>query len=214
MGLFILFGGYEYIWFEKLKTQHLYWKAYAENHPIKAVFGYMGGYILIITLMIPGAFLLSLLGGFIFPFPFSSCIVVCSATIGAALLFLATRYAFGSMLRNRGGERLQRIGKEIEERGAHYLLFLRLVPIFPFWLINIAPAFFTVRTWTFIWTTFVGIIPGTLMITYIGRRLGEVLSRDEGITFWGILNLPLILALIALGILSLLPIFFRRNKGR
>jgi len=97
-----------------------------------------------------------------------------------------------------------------QKNAASYFLFFRLVPPFPFWLVNLAPAFLGVSMWTFVWTTFVGIIPGAFVFTQAGAGLGEILKQNQELSLSTLFNFQVKVALIALGFFALLPIFIKK----
>lgn len=99
-----------------------------------------------------------------------------------------------------------------DQNPATYLLFLRLVPLFPFWLVNLAPAFFNVRTSTYIWTTCVGIIPGAFVYTQTGKGLGAIFDSGKSFSFETIFNLELKIALVVIALFLLLPIFIKKVR--
>ena len=164
------------------------------------------------ALSVPGAVFLTLLGGYLFPQPFSTIYVVFSATCGATLIFLAARTALKEILKKKAGPFLQKMEKGFQENAVSYLLFLRFVPLFPFWLVNIAPAFFRVSLITFVWTTLVGIFPGSLVFTLAGGGLEKILENNETFSITTIFNTQIKIALVLLGIIALVPIIWKKFK--
>jgi uncharacterized membrane protein YdjX (TVP38/TMEM64 family) len=210
---FIYFSGlYHYLSFDTLRTYHKSFKTFVDMHPIAVPIIFCLTYIISVALSVPGAVFLTLLGGYLFSQPFSTIYVVLSATCGATLIFLAARTALKEILRKKAGPFLQRMEKGFQENAASYLLFLRFIPLFPFWLVNIAPAFFGVSLITFIWTTLVGIFPGTLVYTLAGGGLQKILENNEQFSINTVFNLQIKIALILLGIIALTPIVLKRFK--
>lgn len=210
------FGLGEYLTFGELKRHREALTSFVESYPLAAPLLYTLTYAVSTALSIPGAIFLTLFGGFLFPQPFATIYVVTGATIGAIIIFLAARTALGETLKEKAGPRLKKMQKGFQEDAANYLLFLRFVPIFPFWLVNLAPAFFGVNLWTFAWTTFVGIIPGAFVFAQAGAGLGAILDSGKELSIDTIFNTEVKIALIALGIFALLPTVikrFRRNKN-
>ena len=195
----------KYLSFEMLKKHREILLAHIEAHPILMPVLYILVYILVVALSLPGGAVLTLLGGFFFGVPWGVIYVVVGATIGATLIFLAARTALGDLLRRRAGPFLKKMEGGFQRNAASYLLFLRFIPLFPFWLVNIAPAFFNVRTTTYLWTTFVGIIPGSYVYTQAGRGLGAIFEKDEGFTVGNIFNTEMRIALVVLALFSLIP---------
>lgn len=207
-------GVTHYLTFESLKKYYMSIQSYAEQHAVLTPFLFILIYIALTALSIPGAVFLSLLGGFIFSQPFSTLYVVFSATIGAALLFLAARFALRDFFKKKAGPTLKKMEKGFKENAVSYLLFLRFVPIFPFWLVNLAPAFFQVSLATFIWTTFVGIIPGSFVFTEAGSGIAEIFEKNESFSVSALFNTKVKIALIGLGIISLIPIVYKKIKKK
>ncbi len=205
-----LSGAYHYLTFESLRAHNQELQAFSIDHPLLLALGFILTYIVMTALSIPGAVFLTLLGGYLFPLPLSTIYVVFSATCGACLLFLSIKTAIGNSLKNKAGPFLKKMEKGFQENAVSYLLFLRFVPLFPFWAVNIAAAVFRVPLKTFIWTTVVGIIPGSFVYTLSGRGLGEILETQGTPTFGEVFNLKIKLALVLLGVLSLVPILIKK----
>lgn len=209
----IYFSGiYHYLSFDSFRLYHKSLKTFVGMHPIAVPITFCLVYIISTALSIPGALFLTLLGGYLFPQPFSTIYVVLSATCGATLIFLAASTALENILKRKAGPFLQKMEKGFQENAISYLLFLRFVPLFPFWLVNIAPAFFGVSLITFIWTTLVGIFPGTLVFTLAGGGLEKILESNESFSISTIVNTQIKIALILLGITALVPIVFKKIK--
>lgn len=203
-------GVHKYITFEMLQEQHAVIKAFVAAHPIITPILFTLAYLIMVSLSLPGGAILSLLGGFLFPVPWSTAYVLVGATIGATVIFLAAKTALGDTLRKKAGPFLKKMEKGFQKNAWSYLLFLRFVPLFPFWLVNIAPAFFNVRLLTYVWTTFVGIIPGAYVFTQTGSGLSAIFEEGGTFSFDTLFNWQLRLALIALGLFALLPIFIKK----
>lgn len=177
------------------------------GHYLLSVLAYIALYLVVVALSIPGATVLTLLGGFLFgPLPAVVYINV-GATIGATLVFLAARYFLGEMIQKRYGDRLARFNAEMEANGSNYLLTLRLVPLFPFWMINLFAGVTRVRPVSFIWTTAAGIIPGSIVYAYAGFAFAD-LGRGGGIPK------SLVLAFLLLAALSLIPVVIKKIRTR
>jgi uncharacterized membrane protein YdjX (TVP38/TMEM64 family) len=214
MAVIYLTGAYRYFSFESLKSYHHELKIFILAHPILVPFLYILAYIILTALSIPGAIFFTLLGGYLFPQPFSTLYVVFSATCGATLVFLAAKTALGDSLKQKAGPFLKKMEKGFQENAASYLLFLRFVPIFPFWIVNLAPAFFAVPLRTFIWTTLVGITPGSIVFTLAGGGLEKILETQQTFSISVIFNTELKIALTLLGILALVPIVIKKFKKK
>ncbi len=142
-----------------------------------AAFGAL--YVAAVGLSLPGAVLMTVAGGFLFGWLAGGVVAVVAATIGASLVFLVARTAVGDALARRAGPRLAAFGDGFRRDALSYLLFLRLAPVFPFWLVNLAPAILGVPFATFVLATFVGIIPGTFAFAVIGSGLDSVIAAKK-----------------------------------
>ncbi|HEU0299438.1 MAG TPA: VTT domain-containing protein [Longimicrobium sp.] len=160
------------------------------------------------ALSFPVATLLTLAAGLLFGRWVGTAVVVVGATVGATLAFLAARYLFADSVRQRMGPRLQKLARGFEKDAFSYILFVRLVPVFPFWLMNLVPAFTPVSARTYFVATAIGIAPGSFVFANLGQSLAEIDSpRDLAST-------ETLVALGLLGLMSLLPIAWRRYRTR
>lgn len=184
-----------------------------ELYPVKAILLYIAIYILVTALSVPGAVWLTIAGGFLFAQPWATLYVVTGATTGAILLFCIAKSGLGDRLLPEKGGRLERMRQGFCKQGASYLLFLRLAPIFPFWLVNIAPAFLGVSLFTYSWTTLLGILPGAFVYAQLGASLDLFIAANGGqvslASFW---SLKMQLAFFGLALLALLPVFLKRYR--
>jgi uncharacterized membrane protein YdjX (TVP38/TMEM64 family) len=196
-----------------LKIFHINLRNFADTHSFLAPFLFMSIYILYAFLSLPGIFVLSLLAGSLFPEPFSTLYVTIAATIGASFLFLTVRTAFGKLFYCKiQKSRINKMEHGFRDNAASYLLFLRLIPLFPFWIVNIAGALFEVPFWIFAWTTFVGMIPSVFVYTQAGRGLTTLLHSPDPLNPASLFNSYLIAALTGLAFLALLPVLFKHFK--
>ena len=184
----------------------------AQYGPMVAV-AYVAIYTLATALSLPGAVIVTLAGGFLFGAMLGTLLTVIGATIGATLLFLVARSAFGNSLRARAGPFLTRMADGFSQNAFNYLLFLRLVPAFPFWAVNLAPALLGMRLKDFVAATFLGIIPATAVFSTFGASLADLFDRGDDIKLQSILSPQLFGAFIALGVLALLPVLVRHRKS-
>lgn len=202
----------EYFSFEMIKKNRQVLLTQIDAHPFLMPCLYILLYIIVIALSLPGGTILTLIGGFLFGIPWATLYVVIGATIGATLIFLAARTALGDILRKKAGPFLKKMEGGFQKNAASYLLFLRFIPLFPFWLVNIAPALFNVSIGTYIWTTFVGILPGSYIYTQAGRGLGAIFESGETFSINTIFNNQMKLALVLLALFSLIPILVKRIR--
>ena len=192
---------------ENLKTQSDALKQFSSDHYFWSVFSFVLVYIVAIGFSVPGATLLTLLSGFLYGTLLAALYVNVGATVGATLAFLFVRYIAGTWVQNKYGQMLEKFNTEFEKNGANYLLNMRFIPIFPFFLINIFAGLTKIRLWTYVWTTAVGILPGSLVFTNLGKQIGT-LDSAKGLLkpqFWG--------AFIILGVFALIPVIYKKVKA-
>ena len=166
------------------------------------------------ALSLPTGLLLSTLGGFLFGTLWGGLLILVGATLGATIVFLAARTVLGDVLRARAGPFLQRLEAGFREDALSYMLVLRLVPLFPFWLVNLAPAFLGVRLSTFVIGTFVGIIPGAFVYASVGTGLGAILESGGTPDGAAILQPRVLVPIAGLAILALVPVIAKRFRHR
>jgi len=173
-------------------------------------------YVLAVAFSFPAASILTVFGGFLFGWFAGAVTVVVAATAGATLLFMAARSAFGDMLRARVGGKAARLADGFEKNAFGYLLALRLAPIFPFFVVNIAPALFNVPLRTYVTATILGILPGTFAYAYLGEGLESVLdaARASGLepSLKDLLTPEITIAFAALALVALVPTIVRRLR--
>ena len=205
---FFAFGGQNYLTLETIKANRDALLSFADRHFVAALviafFIYAGA----TALSLPGGLVLSLAVGFIFGRWVGTVLVVLAATVGATLVFLAARYLFADAARKRLGKLGERINAGFTENAFSYLLFLRLVPAFPFFLVNLAPAFTAIPVRTYVLATLIGIIPGTFVYVNLGQTLGRIESLQ------GLVSRETLLAFGLLGLFALLPVAWKKLKAR
>ena len=157
---------------------------------------------------------MTIAGGFLFGTLFGTLLVVLSATAGAVAIFLVAKTSLGEVLRAKAGPWLQQFEAGFRKNAFSYLLVLRLVPLFPFFVVNLVPAFLGVNLRTFAITTLIGIVPGTFVFTSVGAGLGSVFDMGEEFSAAGILTPEVIIALVGLALLSLLPLVYKAISTR
>jgi len=139
---------------------------------------------------------------------------VVAATIGATILFIAAKTALGDLLRAKAGPFLQKMEAGFREDALSYLLVLRLIPLFPFFIVNLVPAFLGVSLRVFVIATFGGIIPGSFVYATVGAGLGSIFDAGGEFSASGILTPEIITALVGLAVLALLPVAYKRYKAK
>ncbi|MCK4861362.1 MAG: TVP38/TMEM64 family protein, partial [Rhodobacteraceae bacterium] len=205
----------DYLSFESLRDNREALLAWRDANFIVASIGFVGVYIAIVAFSLPGAAIISLTGGFLFGLFPGALYNISAATIGAVLIFTAARMGLGDYLSRKmdsAGGVVGKIKTGLDENEVSFLLLMRLVPAFPFFVANLVPALVGTKLRTFAWTTFVGIIPGGVVYTWVGSGLGEVFARGETPDL-GIIFDPIILGpILALCALSALPIVLKVMK--
>jgi len=176
-----------------------------------APFAYILVYVLVVAFSIPGATLMTLIGGFLFGAFAGALYASTGATIGAALLFLAARSALGGWLRRRAGGRMAVLRQGFERHAFSYLLVLRLIPLFPFFLVNLVPAFSRMRLGAYLAATWLGILPAALVYALAGSGMGEILAQGSALSLSGIMTPRVLAAMVGLAVLALLPTLYRRR---
>lgn len=186
---------------------------FVAHHAVASVAAYIALYAGAVALSLPGGAILTLAGGALFGVLAGTAATVVGATLGALALFLAARYAFADLFRARADNVLARIGPGLERDGFSYLLALRLIPAFPFWLVNLAPALVGMRVAPFALATLIGIVPGTAVYASLGAGLDRILARGRQPDLGLIFSPSILLPLAGLAILSLMPILWRHYKA-
>jgi uncharacterized membrane protein YdjX (TVP38/TMEM64 family) len=179
-----------------------------------AAVAYIGCYALMAAFSIPGGALATIVGGYLFGLWMGAAASVFGATLGAIAVFLAARTALGDVLRAKAGPALRRMEEGFRRNAFSYLLVLRLVPIFPFWLVNLVPAFCGVSLRTYALATFLGIIPGGIVFASVGSGLGELLDRGEKPDLKIIFQWHILLPILGLALLALLPVILKKLQQR
>jgi uncharacterized membrane protein YdjX (TVP38/TMEM64 family) len=204
---FFALHGERYLSLETVKANRDALLAFANAHYGAALAIAFAVYVIATAFSLPGGLVLSLTAGFLFGRWVGTVLVVIAATIGATILFTAARYLFADAARRRMGALGEKINAGFTENALSYLLFLRLVPLFPFFLVNLAPAFTTISVRTFVIGTLIGIIPGSFVFVNLGQTLGRIDSLS------GLLSAETIAAFVLLGALALVPVAVRKMRS-
>jgi len=182
-------------------------------------------YFVATALIFPAASLITIAGGLVFGSVSATIFTVIGATFGATILFMVVRTSFGSFLNERAGPFLSRLSAGFKENAFSYLLFLRLVPAFPFWLVNVAPAFFKMNVPTYVTATAIGILPGTFAYALLGEGLDSlILAQDMAnpgcaeagsckIDLSAAITPEIIAAIVGLIVISILPIAIKKWRN-
>jgi uncharacterized membrane protein YdjX (TVP38/TMEM64 family) len=205
LGIFFTFRLDRYLSFASLRDHRALLLFWTQSHFVLSSLLFMMCYTLSVAISIPGAVFLTLAGGFLFGVLWGVVLVVISATLGATLLFFAVRTALGEWLAQRASGWVSRMRQGFQHNAFSYLLTLRLIPLFPFWVVNIVPALLDVSAKTFITATLIGIIPGSFVYVLVGNGLSQVFAANQTPNL-GIIFEPQVLGpLLALAALSLIP---------
>lgn len=211
---FFALGLDKYFTFDALRDNRTFLMNFVADWGVVAVLLYIALYAVSTALSLPGGAILTIAGGFLFGAWLSTAYVVIGATTGAVAVFLIARSALGDALRAKAGSALKKMEAGFQENSLSYLLVLRLVPIFPFFIVNIVPAFLGVPLRTYVLGTFLGIIPGAFVFASVGAGLGSIFDTMEEFSPSAALTPEVIIALAGLSILSLLPIGYKKYKAR
>ncbi len=200
--------------------------AFVDQNIVLAILAYVAIYTIAVALSFPGASLLTIAGGFLFGWIIGGFATVFGATVGACALFLVARSSIGEVLTKRAGPFLSKLAEGFRKDAFNYLLFLRLTPLFPFWLVNIAPAIFQMALPSYALATFIGIVPGTFAFAFIGSGLDSVIEAQEAadpgcaaagtcqVDISALVTPQLLAAFFALGLASLIPVAMKKMRAR
>jgi uncharacterized membrane protein YdjX (TVP38/TMEM64 family) len=195
---FYFFDADKFLSLENVQTNIERIKILFEESPFFVISLFSGIYILMTSFSIPGSIVLTLLSGSIFGVLRGALLVTLCGAIGASLAFLMSRYIFRDTVLNHFKEKFEKLNKKLNDDGISYLLTMRLIPVSPFVIINLLMGVTTIRLWTFAWTTFVGMLPGAFIYVYAGRKIAQISSPSE------ILTWPIIIVLSLLGLMPLI----------
>jgi uncharacterized membrane protein YdjX (TVP38/TMEM64 family) len=223
-------GLHKYLSLEVIVDRREVLKAFVADHWATALAIYALVYVAAVALSLPGGLVLTVLGGFLFGWLVGGIVALVAATVGACGLFLIARTSLGAFLSSRAGPALQRLSRGFQQDAVSYLLFLRLVPLFPFWLVNLAPSLVGVPFRVYALTTLVGIVPATAAFALAGASLDSLVAAqreayqaclaaggtDCKMTFSAeaLLSSELAVLFVALAVVALIPAVVRRFGGR
>ncbi len=231
MALVFAMGWHKYLSFKTIGLNYEALQAYISQNLALSLLIYMGIYIVVVALSLPGGLIMTLSGGLLFGWLIGTPATVVAATIGATLIFLVAKSSLGEALAAKAGPWVARLSAGFKENALSYLLFLRLVPVFPFAVVNLVPALLGVPLRTYVIGTFIGIIPGTAAYSIAGAGLGSVVeaqnqvynaciaqkgeaSCEYSIDFSQLVTGEIVAAIIALGFVALIPVAYNWYKKR
>ncbi|GFO81339.1 MAG: TVP38/TMEM64 family protein [Methyloceanibacter sp.] len=230
----VAMGWHRYLTLEQLAQNRESLRALIDGNYALALAAFAALYAISVALSIPGGVVLTVAGGFLFGWLAGGVVSILAATAGATVVYLVARTTLRDVLIAKAGPRLQRFAEGFREDAVNYLLFLRLVPVFPFWLVNLAPGLLGVGFWTYVLTTFVGIVPGTFAFSLAGNGLGSVFDAQQaayesclanaggagqescvyGIDPGALLTTEVLVAIAALGVVSVIPVVAKKFRRR
>jgi uncharacterized membrane protein YdjX (TVP38/TMEM64 family) len=203
--LFYATGLHQRLSWESVRSHLDYWLVQVNENLVLALLVYVLVYTVVTALSLPAASLLTLVGGALFGRWLGTAAVSLSSTFGATLAFLSSRYLFREFVQRRFSEKLQSFDRGIATDGAYYLLVLRLVPLFPFFLVNLGMGLTSIRTWTYVWVSWLGMLPATFLYVNAGTELATIDSL-KGIVSPGVL--------VSLALLGIVPLIIRKIVQR
>lgn len=214
LAFFFAFGGPDYVNLETLKENRELLSGFVNDNLVMTLLGFIALYAFLVGISFPGASFLSIFGGFMFGTFIGGAGIVIGATLGATGIFLAARFAIGDTLSKKAGPYIKKFEAGLKDNELSYLFILRLIPAFPFFIVNIVPALFDVKLRNYIVSTFFGIIPGALVYASIGDGIGAVFDAGDDVQLSGLMTQPRILApIIGLIILALIPVIYKKFKS-
>ncbi len=208
------FDLHRYLTLDALRDNRQALQSFVTGNRALAALTFAAAYIVVVALSLPGGTIMTVAGGFLFGGLIGGGIAIVAATLGASLVFLIARTAVGDALRKRAGPFMHSLDDGFRANAFSYLLFLRLVPAFPFWVVNLVPALVGVPLTVFAAATAIGIVPGTFIFAFFGAGLGEFFDAGDEISLANVLSPTLIAAFVGLALLALLPVAIRRWRNR
>lgn len=212
--LALALGGYDYLSFDALRQHEESLRAAAAAQPLLAGLAFLGLYMAVAALALPGAVWLSLGSGLIFGTFWGGTLSLFGALAGATILFVAARTALADMLLRRAGARLQKLQAGFAKDAASWMLIVRLIPLFPFFLVNLGAALAGLRLSLFVWTSFVGMAPAAYIYAGLGNGLSQVVRLNAPPNLNLFARADLLLPLLGLAILASLPMLWRLWQER
>jgi len=210
---FFAFDLDQYLSFSTLAEHRVMLLKWVSENSLLAPLIYMLIYVVVVAFSLPGGAVMTISGGFLFSALAGGIYAVIGATFGAVALFLIAKTSLGDFLLAKAGASVKKMQAGFEENALSYMFVLRLIPVFPFFLVNLAPAFLGVPLRTYIIATFFGIMPATFVFALVGAGLGSVFDSGQSFSLQGILTPEIMAALGGLALLSLIPVVFRKVQS-
>lgn len=226
-------GWHKFLSLEQIAANRDALRGFVSANAALALLTYVGLYVVVVALSLPGGLALTIAGGFLFGWQIGGAATVVAATTGATILFMIARTSFGETLAAKAGPWLEKLSAGFRENALNYLLFLRLVPAFPFWLVNLAPAVLGVPLTIYVIGTFIGIIPGTFAFSFVGAGLDSVIDAQQAVyqecldknsgaadapcsfslDAGSLVTKELLIAFAALGVVAIIPVLIKRFRS-
>ncbi|MEO1544550.1 MAG: TVP38/TMEM64 family protein [Pseudomonadota bacterium] len=231
MALAFSMGWHKYLTLETIGQNYDYLQATIRQNLALTLLAYMALYIVVVALSLPGALALTIAGGLLFGWQIGGPATIVAATIGATIIFLIAKTSLGETLAAKAGGAVEKLREGFQENALSYLLFLRLVPAFPFFVVNLAPAILGVPLRTYVIGTFLGIIPGTMAFSFAASQFGSVIEETNTehaacasakgeaacpyvIDASTLVSKEILLAFAAIGIVALIPVIVKKWSAR
>ena len=206
------FGLHKHLTFQSLADHRALLTNFVSENFVLASLAFVAIYVAATALSVPGASIISITGGFLFGTLIGGTWIVIGATLGASILFIAVKTAFGETLRQKAGPWVAKVQEGFEKDAFSYLLFLRLVPAFPFFIVNIVPALLNVKFRTYVIATALGILPGCFVFASIGSGIGSIFESGQVPTLKTLITWKVLGPMAGLAVLALIPIVLKRFK--
>ena len=213
MAFFVL-GLDSYVTLESLRDHRSLLIDFVAENALVAGLMFVAVYAVATALSLPGGLILSLSSGFLFGTWLGGCLAAVGATIGASAIFMIAKTSLGDAMLARAGPFIKKMEAGFQRDAASYMLILRLVPLFPFWLVNIVPAFLGVPFRTYLITTAVGILPAAFIYTGVGNGLGRLFEIGEDPNLSAIFEPQFLFPLLGLAVLAMIPVGYKKWRAR
>ncbi len=208
--LFFVFDLGRFLGFDALAEHKVWLSAWVDAHTVLAPLLYILLYIAVVAFSLPGGLMMTISGGLLFGAIFGALYAVIGATIGATALFLIAKSSLGDFLLAKAGGAIKKMQAGFTDNALNYMFVLRLVPLFPFFLVNLAPAFLGVPLRTYVMATFFGIMPATFVFALAGSGLGSVLEQGGDVSLTGVMTPQIMAAFGGLALLALVPVIYKK----
>jgi len=212
--LFLAFDFHSYINLDAIRAHRAQLLTLVDQHWFASFLAFFALYALLVALSLPVASIMTVAGGFLFGVAIAGTASVIAETLGACIVFLVARSAFGSLIKARAGSWMERVEAGFQENALYYMLTLRLIPIFPAFIINLIAPFVGVSFRVYAIATLLGVLPSCIIFASFGAGLGAIFDADKPVSLESVLTPTMVFALTGLGLLMLLPVFFKAWKKR